>query len=89
MIVWVWLILLVYLFTWVYCAKLMADTAVMKGYNAADMHLWAICFWLGIFGYLYVLSLPDKIVQEQNQQIIKLLEEKLSNKIEEYDLPEL
>jgi len=55
-------------------AHLMRKSAIAKGYGD-DSHIWAICFWLGILGYLYVISLPDKIQQSQNQQIIKLLEE--------------
>ncbi len=53
-------------------AALMKNAAVMKGYGD-DLHAWAICFWLGIFGYLYIIALPDKVLQEQNQQIITLL----------------
>lgn len=55
-----------------FCAYLMKQSAVMKGYGE-DCHIWAICFWCGLFGYLYVISLPDKIQQSQNQQIIELL----------------
>lgn len=54
------------------CAYFMKQSAVMKGYGE-DSHIWAICFWCGLFGYLYVISLPDKIQQNQNQQIIELL----------------
>lgn len=43
-----------------------------EGYGD-DIHAWAIYFWLGIFGYLYVKALPDKILQSQNQQIIDLM----------------
>lgn len=37
-------------------------------------------FWLGIIGYIYVLSLPDKVTQSQNQQIIELLKNQKENK---------
>lgn len=53
-------------------ASQMANVAAMKGYGK-EIHAWAWCFWLGIIGYIYVLSLPDKVTQSQNQQIIKLL----------------
>lgn len=56
-------------------ATLMNKSAVLKGYGE-DSHIWTICFFLGIFGYLYVIALPDKITQSQNQQIIELLQEK-------------
>ena len=56
-------------------ASLMKKASILKGYGE-DAHVWAICFWFGILGDLYVISLPDKITQEQNQQIISLLEQK-------------
>lgn len=55
-----------------FLAEQMANVAAMKGYGK-EIHAWAWCFWMGIFGYIYVLSLPDKVTQSQNQQIIKLL----------------
>lgn len=53
-------------------AGFMKDAATLKGYGE-DSHIFAICFWLGLLGYLYVISLPDLITQEQNQRIIDLL----------------
>ena len=61
-----------------YCAFLMQKSMILKGYGE-EIHAWAICFWFGIFGYLYILSLPDKIQQSQNQQIIELLKTKEGN----------
>lgn len=61
-----------------FCACLMKESAVMKGYGE-DKHIWAICFWCGVFGYLYAISLPDKIQQSQNQQIIELLNDRKEN----------
>lgn len=58
-----------------YLASLMKKAGIAKGYGE-DAHIWAICFWLGIMGYLYVIALPDKIQQSQNQKIIELLEGK-------------
>lgn len=54
-------------------AQKMKEATVLKGYGD-DYHIWAICFWLGIFGYLYAIALPDLVIQSQNQQMIKLLE---------------
>ena len=51
----------------------MSEVAAMKGYGD-EVHAWAWCIWLGIFGYIYVLSLPDKVSQEQNQGISYLVE---------------
>lgn len=71
-------------------SSLMAESAAMKGYDPDEMHIFAICFFLGIFGCLYVLSLPDKIVQQQNKEIIELLKAQQINKDTENDeLPEL
>lgn len=64
---------------WGFLAKQMANVAAMKGYGK-EIHAWAWCFWLGIIGYIYVLSLPDKVTQSQNQQIIELLKAQKENK---------
>ena len=32
--------------------------AFQKGYDSS-FHCYAMCFWLGIIGYLYVIALPD------------------------------
>ena len=32
--------------------------AFQKGYDSS-IHSFAMCFWLGIVGYLYVIALPD------------------------------
>ncbi len=62
-----------------FLAKQMANVAAMKGYGE-EIHAWAWFFWLGIIGYIYVLSLPDKVTQSQNQQIIELLKTRKENK---------
>lgn len=54
-------------------AHLMKISAELKGYY--DEHIFAICFWLGIIGYLYVISLPDKSnlnsYENNSQQILE------------------
>nr|DAY30958.1 MAG TPA: hypothetical protein [Caudoviricetes sp.] len=65
----------------------MSEVAAMKGYGE-EIHAFAWCIWLGIFGYIYVLSLPDKVTQEQNQRIIELLEKNVGYE-EDDELPEL
>ena len=65
----------------------MSEVAAMKGYGD-EVHAWAWCIWLGIFGYIYVLSLPDKVTQEQNQRIIELLEKNMEDE-EDDQMPEL
>ena len=39
------------------------DIAHMKGYGP-EMHCFAMCFWLGILGCLYVIALPDRGMRE-------------------------
>lgn len=69
---WIFVLILGFLIIDAIGALFMRNAAILKGYGDDD-HIWAICFWLGIFGYLYVIALPDKITQSQNQQIIELL----------------
>lgn len=63
-------------------AQMMQDVAALKGYGK-EVHAFAMCFWLGIIGYIYVAALPDKIQQEQNQKIIELMSIKNSDNHEE------
>ena len=42
-----------------FIASKMCEVASLKGYDPAKKHIFAICIWLGIFGYFYVLALPD------------------------------
>ena len=53
-------------------AWFMRMAAVRKGYGD-DSHVFALCFWLGILGGIYVIALPDLVQQEQNQKIIDIL----------------
>ena len=59
--------------------KKIASTVEKKGYTLQETHAWAMCFWLGIFGYIYVIALPDRTVQQQNEEIISLLRANHSN----------
>lgn len=59
-------------------AKKMESVAALKGHGE-EVHAFAMCFWLGIVGYIYVAALPDKIQQEQNQKIIELISTKSSD----------
>ncbi len=63
-------------------ASKMADVARAKGYDPAAHHIVALCVWLSIFGYLYVIALPDLVLRAQNeqsllaqQQMVQLLSE--------------
>ena len=39
-------------------ARKFEEIAFQKGYDTT-IHSFAMCFWLGIVGYLYVIALPD------------------------------
>ena len=51
-------------------ASMMAEAAGEKGYGP-EAHVFVACFFLGIFGYLYAICLPDKILREQNDAILR------------------
>lgn len=51
------------LFLQYYIAKKFEEIAFKKGYTR-DIHSFALCFWLGIIGYLYVIALPDLNLQK-------------------------
>ena len=46
--------------------------SVAKGYTEKN-HTFALCFFLGIIGYIYVSALPDLTLREQNRQLVLLL----------------
>ncbi len=66
-----WIMLIVILCINLYGAYLMSKAAADKGYGP-EAHIMALCFWLGIFGYLYALSLPDKNLQNYCKSIEEL-----------------
>ncbi len=49
--------------------------AELKGYY--NVHAFAMCFWLGTIGFIYVAGLPDLNQRKQNAQIINLLAKQL------------
>ena len=62
---------LVYLYYLI--AKKFEKVAFQKGYNSS-IHSFAMCFWLGMIGYLYVIALPDLTQQKRMDKMIALLE---------------
>ena len=48
-------------------AKKFEEIAFKKGYDQS-IHSFAMCFWLGIVGYLYVIALPDLTLQRLLRQ---------------------
>ena len=58
-----------------------------KGHNPDVLHIMAWCFWVPIFGYLYVIALPDLRLREQNKEIIDKLSPKAEIKEEPIRLP--
>ena len=54
----------------VYVSEKFEKIAYDKGYGK-EAHAFAMCFWLGIIGYLYVIALPDLRQRGVNQENIK------------------
>ena len=52
-------IIIVFLIIQYVVAKKFEKIAFQKGYDE-EIHSFAMCFWLGIIGMLYVIALPDK-----------------------------
>lgn len=86
----------------IFMANRMSGVADDKGYDPKEYHIWRLCFWLPVYGYMYVISLPDRRIQEQNAEIIKLMKssgmqssDSTSNNVEQkpkdkgYDLSEI
>ena len=44
-------------------ASKMCDVAELKGYDSKHEHIFALCFFFGLFGYIYVIALPDLKLQ--------------------------
>jgi len=65
-------------------AMLMEDVVEDKGYpkDGGYLNVWRLCFFLGIFAYLYVIALPNRVLKKQNEEIIKLLKDKECNREE-------
>ncbi len=55
-----------------FVAGKMNEIAHNKGYDDS-IHAWAMCFWLGWIGYIYVLALPDLIARQNQQDILSAL----------------
>ena len=55
-----------------FIASKFKQISIDKGYVGRN-HIFALCFFLGFFGFIYVAALPDLTLREQNQQIISLL----------------
>lgn len=50
------------------------QVAYAKGFDD-KCHAWALVFWLGVFGCIYVCALPDLKVRQQNEAILDQLRE--------------
>ncbi|MBD5082253.1 MAG: hypothetical protein HDT44_10905 [Ruminococcaceae bacterium] len=68
-------------------AAKMSVVVSQKGYNPDVLHIMAWCLWVPIFGYLYVIALPDLRLREQNKEIIDKLSPKAEIKEEPTRLP--
>ena len=68
-----------YIFLYYKIARFFEGIAFMKGYTE-EIHAFAMCFWLGIIGYIYVTALPDLIMQERLKKNNMLLEQQIKSK---------
>ena len=68
-----------------FVASMLEDAAQRKGYGK-EVHAFAICFWLGIFGCLYVIALPDLKQQKKLNKIVELLSNQTSESIQHGDV---
>lgn len=67
-------------------ASHMQDVAYAKGYDK-EASAFAMSFWLGIAGWIYVLALPDMVERKNQEKIIELLQNQTSQNVGR--LPEL
>lgn len=70
------LIILVYLALCYYVATLLKKVADLKGYDSS-YHIFAIGFWLGIIGWMYVALLPDLVERRKKEELLEV-QKKLS-----------
>lgn len=68
-------------------ASFLKNAAYAKGYDD-NCHAWAVSFWLGLPGWIYVASLPD-LVQRKNQEAIINLLSKGNVEVNKDELPDL
>jgi|GEM_PF-6975640 len=69
------------------CSNLMCDLAEDKGYDPKKRHIFVICFFLGVFGWIYTIALPDLYKREYLKKISNsnFEEDKNSQKAENSD----
>lgn len=82
----IFVVLVVYLVINGITAYYMKNVAYAKGYDD-NAHAFAMCFWLGIVGLLYVVALPDLVQRKNQEEIIALLRKQPLQ--EDVELPEL
>lgn len=58
-----------------YLSLKMVDAAADKGYTTQKAEHFFLCFLFPGLGHLCIIALPDLIVQEQNEQCLRLLAE--------------
>lgn len=71
---WGWIVLAVVIVINLVLANFMKSAAELKGYGS-EAHVFGLVFWTGFFGCLYAIALPDLVLQKQNEEILKRLNE--------------
>ena len=56
-------------------AKMFERIAYDKGYTADETHAFAKCFWLGLYGMIYVAALPNKKMARELAKSVRIAEE--------------
>lgn len=83
------IIIVVYLVINGIVASFMKNAAYAKGYDD-NAHAFAMSFWLGVAGWLYVVALPDLVARENQERIIQILTNGSSSEEKRQDdLPDL
>ncbi|MBE6630932.1 MAG: hypothetical protein E7624_08825 [Ruminococcaceae bacterium] len=81
-IIWIFVIagaLAILIFFRVLVAHILCPLVLKKGYSLQETKAFWKCFWLGIPGYIYVLALPDRNLQMQNDLLIAALQQIAAN----------
>ena len=65
-------------------AKKFEKITIQKGYSIEETHSFAMVFWLGILGMLYVIALPNKNVYATQQKTTpyEIVQKNVSSHIE-------
>ena len=71
------IILIVFVIIMIIIGQLAEDIVLLKGYYSEEVHPYALIVFFGLFGFLYIIALPNRSViqkeERQRNEIISLL----------------